>query len=167
MNKIVEGMKEAVEAAKDPLWAFVAESNAIEGIFRVTAREVDATRKFLEADSLTLEALCELQAAYAPDMPIRDRVGMNVRVGGYVAPGGGRNILVELYSQIAKINKAKPGRPDSPWRRHIEFELLHPFMDGNGRTGRALWAWHMQRLGMEPFNLPFLHRFYYQTLAAQ
>jgi len=39
-------------------------------------------------------------------------------------------------------------------------------MDGNGRTGRAIWAWQMQRLGRDPFALPFLHRFYYQTLEA-
>lgn len=42
--------------------------------------------------------------------------------------------------------------------------MLHPFMDGNGRTGRAVWAWAMQRDGQDPFALSFLHRFYYQTL---
>jgi Fic family protein len=53
-----------------------------------------------------------------------------------------------------------------PWVMHVEFEKLHPFMDGNGRTGRAIWVWHMLRCGRKPFEISFLHRFYYQTLAA-
>ena len=49
-------------------------------------------------------------------------------------------------------------------RGQCAYEMLHPFMDGNGRSGRALWAWMMLRLGQDPFALLFLHRFYYQTL---
>lgn len=144
---------------------FVRESNRIEGIERApTATEIDATAMFLDKDRLSVEEICALQEVYAPGKPLRDRVGMNVRVGNYVAPGGGRTIVVELMSLVGKLNKAKPGYHDSPWHRHIEFERLHPFMDGNGRTGRALWAWHMRKLGNDPFALPFLHRFYYQTL---
>jgi Fic family protein len=37
-------------------------------------------------------------------------------------------------------------------------------MDGNGRTGRMLWAWHMKHQGRDPFLRPFLHTWYYQTL---
>lgn len=144
---------------------FVRESNLIEGIDRApSAAEIDATETFVRLDKMSVDAIYELQAIYAPGMPIRDRVGMNVRVGNYVAPGGGRTIMIELISIVGKLNKAKPGLYDNPWQRHVEFERLHPFMDGNGRTGRALWAWHMLRLGFDPFALSFLHRFYYQTL---
>jgi hypothetical protein len=44
--------------------------------------------------------------------------------------------------------------------------LILEYMDGNGRTGRAMWAWQMHGLGHDPFALPFLRRFYYQTLEA-
>lgn len=144
---------------------FVRESNAIEGITRDPLfSELDATDHFFCLYKLTLEDVCQLQSAYAPGKPLRNRVGMDVRVGNYIAPGGGRTIEVELMTLVGKLNNAKPGLHDNPWKTHLAFERLHPFLDGNGRTGRALWAWHMQRLGMNPFALSFLHRFYYQTL---
>lgn len=155
-----------VEAADmDPaIVEFVAESNRIEGIYSVKAHEVDATRVFLECEKLELQDVVTVQAAYAPGMPLRDRVGMNVGVGNYVAPSGGPKVASELEYILHNLNAAQRGIFDNPWLMHVRFERLHPFMDGNGRTGRALWAWHMQKLGMQPFALPFLHRFYYQTL---
>lgn len=52
----------------------------------------------------------------------------------------------------------------TPMRAHVEYETLHPFMDGNGRSGRVLWAWQMRRDGRDPLQLGFLHAFYYQAL---
>lgn len=163
-NRIKAGLQEAVGLSKSNVFPFVAESNQIEGIFRVSLDEVAATELFMDLEKLSAETIQAVQAVYAPGMPIRDRAGMNVRVGRYVAPSGGRNIEVELMSIVAKLNKSKPGLYDNPWKMHVAFERLHPFMDGNGRTGRVIWAWHMQRLGLDPFALSFLHRFYYQTL---
>src|ERR1035437_114418 len=31
---------------------------------------------------------------------------------------------------------------------HVAFEELHPFVDGNGRTGRLIMNWHRQKLGL-------------------
>lgn len=42
------------------------------------------------------------------------------------------------------------------------YETLHPFTDGNGRSGRALWLWAMGGIHRAP--LGFLHHFYYQAL---
>jgi Fic family protein len=33
---------------------------------------------------------------------------------------------------------------------HVIFEAIHPFEDGNGRTGRILWNIHRIRLGLKP-----------------
>ncbi len=54
----------------------------------------------------------------------------------------------------------------SPFEAHVAYEKSHPFMDGNGRSGRAIWAWMMQREGLDPYSLQFLHRWYYQSLNA-
>jgi Fic family protein len=33
---------------------------------------------------------------------------------------------------------------------HIEFERIHPFVDGNGRTGRMVMNYQRVKLGLEP-----------------
>ncbi len=57
-----------------------------------------------------------------------------------------------------------------PYISHVAYENLHPFTDGNGRSGRALWLWQMMHGTMRQVNmardLGFLHTFYYQTLNA-
>lgn len=147
----------------DEKWlaAFLAESLRIEGIMRAPTRaEIVATDFFLDAKVMTVDALVALVAVYQPDAVLRNERGLDVRVGGYVAPRGGPQIGVNLCDLLTAM-------PDkSPWQNHIRYESLHPFTDGNGRSGRALWAWDMRKRG-HTMPLLFLHEFYYQTLSSQ
>jgi hypothetical protein len=142
---------------------FLEESNRIEGIYRdASAAEMAAFQKFMALYELRVTDIGDLQCVFAPHCPLRERYGMEVRVGNHIAPSGGPQIVRRLQALLRRVHSLS-----DPWKTHAEFERLHPYLDGNGRTGRMLWAWHMQASGKRPFALSFLHRFYYQTLAAK
>jgi Fic family protein len=51
------------------------------------------------------------------------------------------------------------------WISHHIFEVVHPFIDGNGRTGRLLLAKVMHDLGYDPIIVNFDDRFsYYDSI---
>ncbi len=81
-------------------------------------------------------------------------------MGNHRPPPGGLSIRAKLKGILKGV-----ANEVHPFRVHLAYETLHPFMDGNGRSGRALWAWQMlKKYGPDALSLGFLHRFYYQSL---
>jgi len=148
-----------------PAWlvSFANESNKIEGMQKAKGYELDALAAFLSLQSVTVADLETYVSLVAPGHELRRRVGLNVRVGNHIAPPGGPEIELELQSMLENIWSF------SAFENHLAYETLHPFSDGNGRSGRALWLWqHIQSDdAYRAFELGFLHTFYYETLAAR
>lgn len=138
----------------------IAESNRIEGIERPpTASELREYERFLGLPHVTVNDLIAFVIVYQPNARLRDRAGLDVRVGRYMPPLGGPHIAEQLDALLLDVNAGNV----TPWEAHLRYEKLHPFTDGNGRSGRMLWYW-ME--GPSPHaRLGFLHAFYYQTLA--
>ncbi len=132
---------------------FVAESNRIEGIGTVKELEINAHEYFLN-HPVSIASLGRFVDVVA-NAQLRDGVGMDVRVGNHLPIPGGPIVREKLDSILNGI-------PLSVYATHREYETLHPFMDGNGRSGRALWLHHMGGIGGAP--LGFLHHWYYMSL---
>lgn len=141
-----------------PLKGFVWESNRIEGINRdPTVREIEAHRYILSLSKITVGALEEFVSIIQPRAILRNHAGLNVRVGNHYPPLGGPDIEKQLEVLLCNASAT------NSYNTHIAYEQLHPFTDGNGRSGRALWLW---QIGSKA-PLGFLHTFYYQTLQAK
>lgn len=139
---------------------FMRESNRIESIHREpTKEEVLATAGFCSRKALTITDLIELVAVYQPNAKPRFVQGLDVRVGDHFPIRGGPHVQGALDELLTAVN----GTRFNAWQAHVEYETLHPFTDGNGRSGRALWLWCMGGIHKAP--LGFLHHFYYQTLS--
>ena len=157
---------------KKELVDFVIESNRIEGIVGATGLDVSATSHFIGLNRIYISDIVSLVNHLQPDAFIRVGVGSDVTVGGsYSPPRGGPAIMMVLGEILDHVDLWEQGLPNaSPYKVHCDYETLHPFTDGNGRSGRALWAWQMlhaplgtreRRVGL---GLGFLHEWYYQGL---
>ncbi len=146
------------------LWDFVVESNRIEGILRdPRCDEIAAHVEFLSLAEVTVADVSQFVWQVA-NAPIRKCRGMDVMIGSHRPPRGGKEVPAEL---AIILSLAMDREISHPYSTHRKYETLHPFMDGNGRSGRALWAWQMLHHDYWPgLKLGFLHAYYYQSLEA-
>ena len=140
---------------------FIAESNRIEGIILrgPTEEEIEEHNRFVSLNKITLNDLIQFVSIYQPNAKLRDQWGMNVRVGSHYPTAGHPEMRDKVEDILYRVNEYL----DGPFETHCKYETLHPFSDGNGRSGRAIWAWQMIRWN-GGYPLMFLHHFYYQAL---
>lgn len=91
---------------------------------------------------------------------------VNVSVGGTIAPPVHRvSVLMEVWVN-AVVSWQKENKTNDSLKNlrriadcHFDYEFIHPFADGNGRSGRAIVYYLMRYAGMQPFVFPSVDRF--------
>ncbi|MCP1638603.1 Fic family protein [Streptococcus gallinaceus] len=90
-------------------------------------------------------------------IPVRIMGAAHEPVQPYLIQPKMENLLVDLNSSNENIVTKLA-------RFHIEFESIHPFIDGNGRTGRLLVNLELMKAGYPPIDIKFTDRVkYYQA----
>ncbi len=106
-------------------------------------KEIDSEMILLLHKMLITNINNEIAGRYRKD-------GEYVRVGTYIAPAPEQ---VERMMDNATLEYASDIEGyfiDKIARFHLEFEHIHPFIDGNGRIGRVLINYQLIRLGFPP-----------------
>lgn len=86
-----------------------------------------------------------------------------VRVGNYVPPAAGdvSGLMMELLDWWNKDSRNLSPVLSSAILHH-RFESVHPFADGNGRTGRAMSLWELYRRGFDTHHIFSVDEFYWE-----
>jgi hypothetical protein len=145
------------------LFEFAKESNKIEGITDLKRQHIhaNAIEQLLSLDRVLCTAdVDEFVYAIQPNAEFRLFPGMDVRVGHHMPIRGGKTVQSIMCMVLSAISR----NDNSAHQNHIAYESLHPYTDGNGRSGRALWLWQMHKYEGYKGELLFLHKWYYQTL---
>jgi hypothetical protein len=148
-KKLWDSFNGSIDNEIRELYKFVQESNSIEDINRKPFDvEIEELNKFMLLTIPTIDDLCHFVSVYEPNARLRTSYGDSVRVRTYIPPFGGPEIATELESLL----KIAPFL--HPYDLHRSYEMLHPFTDCNGRSGRALWAWKTRDIS-RGFLLPW------------
>jgi len=72
-------------------------------------------------------------------------------------------VPVQMETLLTEYNDNKAARHilEAVALFHLRFEGIHPFIDGNGRTGRLILNFELMKAGFLPINIKFANRLHY------
>lgn len=139
---------------------FLDHSNRIEREYSYEAFEdaLEAWEYLEKKDRITLKEVREvhhlLMKRLNPRIAGQFRK-CDVRIGGELKMYSGEHDitvplreLLDLINQTVSHSSKAFSKDDLAKHCHIEFEKIHPFEDGNGRTGRIIYNWHRRQMGL-------------------
>ena len=149
-----------------PQW--IKESNLIEGVFSSLEdrRSYMAWLWLKKQETVTLDVLLKLHKKI-----MRVHLGKeaghlrvcNVRVGNRTCPHYENvpGLVSDWLSHDLKKKSFDDILEYNIKQSHIRFEKIHPFIDGNGRTGRMIMNWQRVKNGLEPLCIRLAEVFEY------
>ena len=116
---------------------------------------------------LTHDDVLRLHAIMAGEVMDQGEAGhyrsMRVRVGSYLPPPPEEvSGLMFEFLEWWNTDSQKLSPVLSSAIVHYRFEAIHPFADGNGRTGRVLALWELYRRGFDTHHVFSVDEFYWE-----
>lgn len=133
---------------------FLDESNAIEGVYDIKSLEqaVFAWRFLREQEKMSPHVILKTHKILMLHQPLYpNEKGYFREVPVYI---GGREAMPQhliweaIRQWCEEVNTDILGMRRLWKQRHVEYETIHPFVDGNGRTGRMFMNWQRIRQGL-------------------
>lgn len=162
----IEGSTITLEEARQILEDKIAPSKPLKDI-----REIESHAKvFLEmlktkekvSKELLLKWHKDIFEETKPDIAGRFRNYL-VRVGAYISPNW--QDVEKLIGQLVKFVESKLNPVELAARVHYRFEKIHPFGDGNGRTGRLVMNYVLWKSGYPMLIIEYKNKkSYYKAL---
>lgn len=128
---------------------FLEESNAIEGVYDADSltQAMHAWEFLISQTEMSVGVICKLHEILMLNQNLMPHEKGSLRekavyIGGSVAMS---HLIIEERLKILAMNMQLS--PENSKAHHIEYEKIHPFVDGNGRTGRMLMNWERLRAG--------------------
>lgn len=149
---VLEGMTIDQKPLKDHLEA-VGHRDAFLYVQEIADKDADITESVIK----NIHALVLMHRP--EDKGVYRRIPVRI-MGAYTEPVQPYMIEPKMQELIAKDNERKASMSvvERVARFHLEFEGIHPFIDGNGRTGRLLLNLELIREGLPPINVKFTDR---------
>lgn len=79
-------------------------------------------------------------------------------MGAYHEPPQPYLVAPQMEQFVSELEKTKKHPIESAALFHLKFEGIHPFIDGNGRTGRLVLNFTLMQHGYPPINVKFSDR---------
>lgn len=120
----------------------------------------DIATKDLPLDESTIKNIHSLVLMNHPeDKGVYRRIPVRI-MGAYTEPAQPYLIEPKMTELLANNEERKKIMSviERVARFHLEFEGIHPFVDGNGRTGRLIMNLELIRNGYPPINVKFADR---------
>jgi Fic family protein len=153
----------ALEEGREPVASDARSSREIVNYF-AGLRYVE---KHFAKKTIRHDDLFELHRILAGEVMDQGEAGryrtIAVRVGSYMPPAP-TDVSGLMFELLDWWNKRSTGLSPvlSSAILHYRFEAIHPFADGNGRTGRALALWELYRRGFDTHHIFSVDEYYWE-----
>jgi Fic family protein len=114
--------------------------------------------------SLSEKVIKDIHSLVLMDRPedrgIYRRIPVRI-MGAYHEPPQPYLVPIQMEKLMFEQKKMKRHTIENAALFHLDFEGIHPFIDGNGRTGRLMLNLMLMRQGYPPINVKFTDRLRY------